>query len=428
MPAYGVLGGQWGDEGKGKIVDLLSSNVDMVVRFSGGNNAGHTVNNSLGEFKLRLIPSGIFWPRVIPVIGNGVVVDPEQLINELTEIESSHVDTSKLIISDHAHVVMPYHILLDQLEEQSKGNDAIGTTGRGIGPAYMDKAGRVGIRVGDLVAPDYLKLRLSSVLRQKNEVLTKIYGAEPINFDDLYEQCIDFGNRLRSNIASSQNVIFTALAEGKKVLLEGAQGALLDLDHGTYPYVTSSSPMMGGAVIGSGVPPSQVAETIGVFKAYSTRVGAGPMITELHDSVGNEIRNLAWEYGTVTGRPRRVGWFDGIAAKYSSQMNGYSSCVLTRLDVLDELPEVKICTGYLIDGKEVDFFPASYSDLEKAKPILKTMAGWSKPTAGASSYEALPAEAKDYISEIENLIGAPIDLISTGPHRDESIIRRNIIG
>ena len=427
MPAYGVLGGQWGDEGKGKIVDLLSGDVDMVVRFSGGNNAGHTVNNSFGEFKLRLIPSGIFWPEVIPVIGNGVVVDPEQLINELTEIEKSDIDTSKLVISDHAHIVMPYHILLDQLEEQSKGTDAIGTTGRGIGPAYMDKAARTGIRTGDLLAPEYLKLRLSSALRQKNEILTKIYDADPIEFDGLFEQCIQFGNRLRSNIASSQHIIFSALAKGQNVLLEGAQGALLDLDHGTYPYVTSSSPMMGGAVSGSGVPPREIAGTIGVFKAYSTRVGAGPMVTELQDSIGDEIRNLAWEYGTVTGRPRRVGWFDGIAAKYSAQMNGYTSCVLTRLDVLDGLPEVKICTRYMVDGKEVDFFPASYTDLEKAQPVFTALPGWTKPTAGVNSYDSLPIEAKNYINEIESLIGAPIDLISTGPHRDESITLKKII-
>ena len=427
MPAYGVLGGQWGDEGKGKIVDLLSGDVDMVVRFSGGNNAGHTVNNSFGEFKLRLIPSGIFWPEVVPVIGNGVVVDPEQLINELTEIEKSGIDTSKLVISDHAHIVMPYHVRLDQLEEQSKGTDAIGTTGRGIGPAYMDKAARTGIRTGDLLAPEYLALRLSSVLRQKNEILTKIYDADPIEFDDLFEQCIQFGNRLRSNIASSQHIIFSALAKGQNVLLEGAQGALLDIDHGTYPYVTSSSPMMGGAVSGSGVPPREIAGTIGVFKAYSTRVGAGPMVTELQDTIGDEIRNLAWEYGTVTGRPRRVGWFDGIAAKYSAQMNGYTSCVLTRLDVLDGLPEVKICTSYMVDGKEVDFFPASYTDLEKAEPVLTALPGWTKPTAGANSYDSLPIEAKNYIRKIESLIGAPIDLISTGPHRDESITLKKII-
>jgi adenylosuccinate synthase len=426
VPAYGVLGAQWGDEGKGKIVDFLCERAAMVVRFSGGNNAGHTVINSKGEFKLHLVPSGVFWDHLIPVIGNGVVVDPAQLIEEIDELESRDVDTSRLILSDHAHVVMPYHVRLDQLEEIARGDNAIGTTGRGIGPAYMDKAARVGIRIGDLLDEDYLARRLEPVLKQKNDVLTKLYDSEPIAFDELYAACLEHGARLRPYVGSAELAVANALSRDERVVLEGAQGALLDLDHGTYPYVTSSSPMIGGALIGAGIPPRDIAGNIGVFKAYSTRVGAGPMVSELDNEVGQSIRDRAWEYGTTTGRPRRVGWFDGVAARYSALINGYSACVLTRLDVLDGIPP-RICVAYELDGKRVEEFPSSPRDLERCKPILEDIPGWSLPTAGVTNYEQLPTEAKAYVGRLEQLIGAPIDLISTGPQREESITVRPII-
>ncbi len=427
MPAYGILGAQWGDEGKGKIVDFLSERASMVVRFSGGNNAGHTVINGKGEFKLHLVPSGVFWDHLTPVIGNGVVVDPAQLIEEIDDLESRGVDTSRLILSDHAHVVMPYHVRLDQLEEIARGDNAIGTTGRGIGPAYMDKAARIGLRVGDLLDEAYLARRLEPVLKQKNDVLTKLYDSEPIEFDSLYAMCLEHGARLRPYVGSAELAVANALAGGERVILEGAQGALLDLDHGTYPYVTSSSPMIGGALIGAGIPPRELAGSVGVFKAYSTRVGAGPMISELDDEVGQSIRDRAWEYGTTTGRPRRVGWFDGVAARYSTSLNGYSACVLTRLDVLDGISPVRICVAYELDGKRIEEFPSAPEDLERCKPVLEDVPGWTLPTAGVTQYEQLPAEAKSYVSRLEQFIGATIDLISTGPQREESITVRPII-
>ena len=322
MPAYGVIGAQWGDEGKGKIIDVLASEADLVVRFSGGNNAGHTVINEQGEFKLHLVPAGIFWPNSWCVIGNGVVLDPEAFLGELDGLAERGLDTSRLSISDRAHVVMPYHVLLDQLEEKARGENAIGTTGKGIGPAYVDKTARAGIRVGDLLDQKYLAMRLEAVLSQKNALLTKVYGVEPLDLNVLLKQALYFGERLRQYIAPVEEYVAKALESNKKVLLEGAQGTLLDLDHGGYPYVTSSSSSIGGASTGLGIPPRHVQSVTGVFKAYSTRVGAGPMVSELFDEVAERIREKAWEYGTTTGRPRRCGWFDAVAARYSANING----------------------------------------------------------------------------------------------------------
>ena len=428
MPAYGVLGAQWGDEGKGKIVDYLSERAAMVVRFSGGNNAGHTVINDQGEFKLHLVPSGVFWPHVTPVIGAGVVVDPAMLLEELDELTAREVDASRLLLSDHAHVVMPYHVQIDHLEEVARGDSAIGTTGRGIGPAYVDKAARVGIRVGDLLDEGYLAKRLEAVVARKNEMLTKVYGVDPIDVDALFAQCLELGSRLRRYVGSAELAVGEALAGGAHVVLEGAQGTMLDLDHGTYPYVTSSSPMIGGALTGIGIAPREIKGIVGVFKAYSTRVGAGPMVTELDDSVAHEIRERAWEYGTTTGRPRRVGWFDGVAAAYSVVMNGYTSSVLTRLDVLDGISPVKVCVAYELDGKTITAFPSSPGALERCTPVLEELPGWSTPTAGATRADQLPKEALAYVHRLEQLIGGPIDLISTGPRRKESIPVRPIIG
>lgn len=427
MPAYGIVGAQWGDEGKGKVVDFLSESADMVVRYSGGSNAGHTVINEKGEFALHLVPSGIFRPHVEAVIGSGVVVDADTLLGELDGLHDKGVDTSRLLISDHAHVVMPYHVMLDQLEEQARGAKAIGTTGRGIGPAYVDKVARVGIRFGDLLDEAYLRGRLESVLAQKNRLLRLVYEAEPIDFDWLYNQAIDWGLKLGKHVASVEHRISEALANGAKVVLEGAQGAMLDLDHGTYPYVTSSSVSIGGACTGLGIPPREIEGIIGVFKAYSTRVGAGPMTTELHDDMAHKIRELAWEYGTTTGRPRRVGWFDGVAGRYSATINGYTSIVLTRLDVLDGIDPVKVCVAYEADGQLLTHFPSQPGLLERATPVWEELPGWTAPTAGTTDLAHLPPEARAYVNRIEELIGCPIDLISTGPKREESITVRPMI-
>jgi adenylosuccinate synthase len=427
LPAFGIIGAQWGDEGKGKIVDFLAEKADMVVRFSGGNNAGHTVINDKGEFALHLVPSGIFSKDVDAVIGPGVVVDPAGLIEELDNLNERGVDTSRLLISDHAHVVMPYHVQLDQLEEAARGESAIGTTGRGIGPAYVDKTSRVGIRIGDLLDEDYLGTRLSAVVAQKNNMLTKLYGAEPIDEKKLYAQCLEWGVRLRPYISSVEQRISQALSSGERIVLEGAQGAMLDLDHGTYPYVTSSSVSIGGACTGLGIPPREIQGIIGIFKAYCSRVGAGPFTTELDDAVGDNIREIAQEYGTTTGRPRRVGWFDAVAARYSTAINGFTSAVLTRLDVLDGMPSVKICVAYDVDGHRTEDFPSQHGALEHATPIWEEVPGWTAPTYGATKLEQLPPEALAYVKRIEELIGCPIDLISTGPKRGESITVRAIV-
>jgi adenylosuccinate synthase len=427
LPAYGIIGAQWGDEGKGKVVDFLAERADFVVRFSGGNNAGHTVINDKGEFALHLVPAGIFWPHCTAVIGPGVVIDPGALLEEIDILESRGVDTSGLLISDHAHVVMPYHVQLDQLEEAARGNAAIGTTGRGIGPAYVDKTARAGIRIGDLLDPEYLKERLTSVVGAKNQILTKVYGAEPIDLDSLYSQCIEYGAELERYVTSVEQRVGDALGRGERIVLEGAQGALLDIDHGTYPFVTSSSVTIGGACTGLGIPPQHIASIIGIYKAYSTRVGSGPMTSELDNEIGEHIREVAQEYGATTGRARRVGWFDGPAAAHTAAINGFTSAVLTRLDVLDGMPSVQICVAYEADGKRYDRFPSLPGLLSRATPVLEEMPGWTTPTKGVTQLDQLPAEARAYVDRIQEIIGCPIDLISTGPKRHESITVRPIV-
>ena len=417
MPAYAVIGGQWGDEGKGKVVDYLAQRADMVARFSGGNNAGHTVINELGEFKLHLVPAGIFWPQVTCIIGNGVVVDVDVLLGEMDELRGRGVDVSRLRVSDRAHLIMPYHTLLDALEEGARGQGALGTTGRGVGPAYVDKVARIGIRVGDLLDLERLYPRLEYVVRQKNALLTKVYEQPPLVLEEVFERCSDWAARLAPFISQVEYAVQKALHEGKRVLLEGAQGSLLDLDYGTYPYVTSSHPTVGGAAIGLGVSPRHIQEIAGVFKAYTTRVGSGPLPTELNDSVGEQIRNIAREYGATTGRPRRCGWFDGVAAHYSATVNDFTSVILTRLDVLDNFPSVKVCVAYEVDGKRTDQFPSDVSVLERCRPVYKEMPGWHQPTAGATRLEDLPEEALAYVRLLEEVIGCPMSFISTGPHR-----------
>ena len=421
MPAYAVIGGQWGDEGKGKIIDYLAGNVDSVVRYAGGNNAGHTVVNDKGTFQLHLVPSGICWSEVDGIIGNGVVVDPDVLIGEMDELASRGIDTTRLYVSERAHVIMPYHVALDFLEEQARGDDAIGTTGRGIGPAYVDKAGRSGIRVGDLLDWDALVPRLKSVLKQKNAFITKIYGGEALPLEDVLAKCRTWAEQLRPYTRPTEQIVQDTLAQGKRVLLEGAQGTLLDLDHGSYPYVTSSSPSIGGACTGLGLNPQAISGVLGVFKAYSTRVGGGPMPSEIAGDEAEKIRKIAQEYGTTTGRPRRIGWFDGVAAKYSQLVNGFTGLVLTRLDILDGFETVKVCVGYTANGITIDRFPANTSLLAQCEPVYQELPGWDQPTASATQLEQLPDNALAYVHRIEELVGCGVQIISTGPSRHETI-------
>ena len=421
MPAYAVIGGQWGDEGKGKVIDYLAGNVDSVVRYAGGNNAGHTVVNEKGTFQLHLVPSGICWPDVYGIIGNGVVVDPDVLVNELAEIGARGIDTSKLVISERAHVIMPYHVVLDALEEEARGDAAIGTTGRGIGPAYMDKTGRMGIRIGDLLDWEALVPMVTQVLEHKNALITKVYGGKALALDDVLAKCRIWADHMAPYAMATEQLVQDLLGQNKRVLLEGAQGTLLDIDHGSYPYVTSSSPSIGGACTGLGLNPQAIKGVLGVFKAYSTRVGSGPMPSEITDDEAEEIREKAQEFGVTTGRARRIGWFDGVAAKYSQLINGFTGIVLTRLDILDEFDSVKVCVGYEVSGERLDRFPANTGLLARCKPVFEEMPGWDKPTASATELSQLPENALAYVHKIEELVGCPAQIISTGPSRAETI-------
>ena len=427
MPAFAVIGAQWGDEGKGKVVDYLSERVSAVVRYAGGNNAGHTVVNDRGEFQLHLVPSGICWPDVYGLIGNGVVVDPDSLLAEIAELADRGMDTDKLCISDRAHVIMPYHVLLDALEEKARGDSAIGTTGRGIGPAYMDKTARMGIRVGDLLDPESLHPHLQQTLAIKNRLITAVYDGEALDADEVMEKALEWGNRLRPYVHPTEQLVQDLLDAGSNILLEGAQGTLLDLDHGSYPYVTSSSPSIGGACTGLGLNPQAIKGVLGVYKAYSTRVGGGPMPTEVFGEAADAWRDMANEFGVTTGRARRVGWFDAVAGRYSQQVNGLTGMVVTRLDILDGFPSVKICAGYRIDGQDVKRYPSDTRLLEQCVPVYEEMAGWDEPTAGVTSLEQLPENARAYVNRIEELVGCPVQIISTGPSRDETILVQPVI-
>ena len=427
MPAYAVIGGQWGDEGKGKVVDYLAETVQAVVRFGGGNNAGHTVVNSRGKFQLHLVPSGICWPEIDSIIGNGVVVDPDGLLVELEDLSARGIDTNRVLVSERAHVIMPYHVVLDSLEEEARGSEAIGTTGRGIGPAYVDKAGRGGIRVGDLLELEDLMPRLEQTLAFKNALMTKVYGGEPMSLDEVLAKCSAWASALRPYVGPAEQTVQDLLARDNVILLEGAQGTLLDIDHGSYPYVTSSSPTIGGAITGLGLNPQSIAGVVGVYKAYCTRVGGGPMPSEMHGEVADELREKAEEYGTTTGRPRRLGWFDAVAGKYSRLVNGFTGMVLTRLDILDGSTSVKICVGYRADGREVDRFPVNTSFLDRCQPIYEEFPGWDQPTAGATNLSQLPQNATAYVRRIEELVGCKVQIISTGPSREETILVEPVI-
>ena len=427
MPVVAIIGAQWGDEGKGKVVDMLAEKASMVVRFSGGPNAGHTICNSYGKFSLHLVPSGIFYPHTVCLIGNGVVVSPSVLLGELENLQKQGVDTSRLFISSRAHLIMPYHTLLDELEEAAKGSKALGTTKSGVGPAYMDKVARLGIRAGDLLDRDSLLHRLRFVLEQKNVVLTKVYGASPLSLEEVYSQYCQYAERLTPFIRETEPMVKQALERKEPILLEGAQGTLLDIDFGTYPYVTSSSPTAGGAFTGLGLSPTKLECILGVYKAYTTRVGGGPMPTELSDETGESIREIAHEYGATTGRPRRCGWFDGVIARFSASINGFSGVAITRLDVLDTFASIKICTSYKLNGDIIDQFPSSSAVLERCQPVYEELPGWQSPTNNLRRFEDLPQLAQSYVKRLEELIACPINIVSVGPKREQTITVRPIL-
>jgi adenylosuccinate synthase len=426
MPVVAVIGAQWGDEGKGRMVDMLSAKAKYVVRFSGGDNAGHRVVNPHGEFRLRLTPSGIFYPGVISIIGNGVVINPAVLKEEVDGLNARGIDTSGLRISDRAHLIMPYHIVLEGLEEKALGNKAIGTTLRGIGPAFADKTARNGIRAGDILDMTVFRERLATVLEQKNKILIGVYGERPLSLDEIFRQYRAYADRWAPFIGDTSTLLAEAVACDENILLEGAQGVLLDPDFGTYPFVTSSSPTAANACLGSGIAPGQLSQVLGIFKAYQTRVGAGPMPTELNDEVAETIRERGREFGTVSGRPRRCGWFDAVAARLSVRVNGLNAAAITRLDILDTLPQLKIGTAYQLDGRTVKDFPASITVLEKCHPIYEEMPGWNKPLGDIRLFKDLPVNARKYIKRLEELIGCPVILISVGQHRDQTIVRKSI--
>ncbi len=417
-----VIGAQWGDEGKGKITDLLSRSADIVVRYQGGVNAGHTIVVEDKILKLHLIPSGILYPEKICLIGSGTVVDPKVLIKEIDMLIENDIDISGLQIASTAHVTMPYHRLIDQAMEEQRGVKKIGTTGRGIGPTYSDKAQRNGIRVIDLLDNAKLKERLKIPLNQKNDVLTKIYGKKPLDELEILNEYLKYGNRLKEHIVDCTRTIHKASRNKKNILFEGAQGTLLDLDHGTYPYVTSSNPVSGGACIGAGVGPTLIDRVIGVAKAYTTRVGEGPFPTELQGRINDQLCDRGGEYGTTTGRRRRCGWFDGIIGKYAVQVNGLDCLAITKLDVLDELEEIKVCVAYELEGKRIDYFPCSADDFSKCKPIFKTLPGWKTSTAHCRKLEDLPESAMSYLRFLAELMEVPIAIVSLGANRDQTIV------
>jgi adenylosuccinate synthase len=427
MAVVAVIGAQWGDEGKGKIVDELSMSAHAVVRYQGGSNAGHRVVHENREFSFRLVPSGILYPNIACIIGNGVVVDPKGLIQEMEELQKAGIDLSRLYISERAHVVMPYHFLLDRLEEEALGADKIGSTQRGISPAYVDKHARTGIRMADLLDVDTFRSKLSTILQQKNRMITQIYGQPPLSLEEIHGEYFGYGQRLRSHIADTQAMLHDLLFEHKTILLEGAQGALLDIDFGTYPFVTSSSTMASNASSGAGLPPRSIDRVIGVYKAYITRVGSGPMPTELFDADGQELRDRGHEYGTNTGRERRCGWFDAVAGRFVAQLNGLDAAVITKLDVLDTFPTLKICTSYNLRGKTIHSLPANLSDLASCEPVYEEVPGWQSSTTGIRTYEELPENAKKYIKRLEELLETPVAIISVSPQRGQTIQVQDIL-
>ena len=428
MSSVVVVGTQWGDEGKGKITDFLSENAEVIARYQGGDNAGHTIVIEGTKYKLHLIPSGIFYPEKVSVIGNGVVVNPKSLVKELAYLHDAGITTDNLRISDRAHVILPYHIKLDQLQEDSKGDNKIGTTIKGIGPAYMDKAARVGIRIADLLDKEIFAERLKINLEQKNREFTKMYEVDPVDFQDIFEEYYDYGQQIKKYVTDTSVILNDALDAGKRVLFEGAQGVMLDIDQGTYPYVTSSNPVAGGVTIGSGVGPSKISKVVGVCKAYTSRVGDGPFPTELNDGIGHQIREVGHEYGTTTGRPRRVGWFDSVVMRHSRRVSGLTNLSLNSIDVLTGLDEVKICVAYDLDGERIDYYPASLETLQRCTPIYETLPGWSEDITGVRHLDDLPETAKNYVRRVSELVGVKISTFSVGPGRDQTNVLESVWG
>lgn len=424
MPATVIMGGQWGDEGKGKLTDALAAQATMVVRANGGSNAGHTVQTHQGTFKLHLVPSGILNDDVLCVIGAGVVIELGTLVGELDQLMNRGIDVSNLRISDRAHLVLPYHPALDRLEERRREGEEIGTTLRGNGPAYADKVSRHGLRICDLTDASLLRRKLAIELDSKNHLITSVYGESPLDFDELYRDLIQWGERIRPYIAPTEVLVQDALADGQQILVECAQGAMLDIDYGTYPYVTSSSPTAAGACQGAGVAPKQVERVLGVYKAYSTRVGAGPMPTELLDETGELIRRRGKEYGTTTGRPRRTGWFDGVAARQTSRLNGVTEVAVTLLDVLDAFDDIKLCTGYRLPSGELHHVPALLERLADAEAVWEACEGWNEDTSSARAYDDLPNAARAYLGRLEAQLGAPVRYVGVGPAREQLIDRK----
>ena len=427
MPALVLLGAQWGDEGKGKATDLLGDRVDYVVRYQGGNNAGHTVVIGDQKYALHLLPSGILSPNCVPVIGNGVVIDPAVLLQEIQGLNERGIDTSKLLISLNAHLITPYHRTIDKVTERFLGKAKIGTTGRGIGPAYADKINRIGIRVQDLFDPSILRQKLEAALRDKNQVLIKVFNRNGINVDDVLAEYLNYAEILRPYVADTALLLNKALESGKTVLLEGSQGTLLDVDHGTYPYVTSSNPTSGGACTGSGIGPTKIDRVIGILKAYTTRVGSGPFPTELFDEDGEALRRIGGEVGVTTGRNRRCGWFDAPIARYATRVNGLTDFFLTKLDVLTGWEKIPVCVAYEVDGKRVEEVPASQSDFHHAKPIYEYLDGWKEDISKCKKFEELPTNAQKYVKYLEKISGAPMSAIGVGPGRDQTIVVKDFI-
>jgi len=424
-----IIGAQWGDEGKGKVVDLLADRFDIVSRYQGGHNAGHSVYVGDKAFVLRLLPSGIIHPDKTCVLGNGMVIDPKAFFEEVDQIQEKGISVTadRLKVSSRAHLIMPYHRALDHTSEERLGNEKIGTTLRGIGPAYEDKAGRRGIRVSDALSPEVLKLRVERNLEEANRIIV-LFGQQPLRADDILEEISPLVERLRPFVCETSHFLAGARKAKKKILLEGAQATLLDVDHGTYPYVTSSNPTAGGASVGAGIPPHHITGVLGIVRTYATRVGEGPFPTEMLDAeeaTANLIRERGNEYGSVTRRPRRCGWFDAVSTRYAAELNGFDSVALTKLDVLDTLEEIKVCIGYEINGERIDTFPAVSSDLRLIKPVYETLPGWMSDTLGVTAYEKLPDNARAYVEFLSAQIGVEIGLISTGPERDQTIILKN---
>jgi adenylosuccinate synthase len=425
MPAIVIVGAQWGDEGKGKATDLLGDDVDYVVRYQGGNNAGHTVVIGEESYALHLLPSGILSRNAVPVIGNGVVIDPAVLIEEIDGLEGRGVSCDRLLISANAHLIMPHHIALDKVTERHLGSSRIGTTGRGIGPTYSDKAARMGIRMQDLFDPGILRQKLELALREKNQVLTKVYNRRTIDADVVAREYLAYGERLGRHIADTGLILNQALDQDKVVLLEGAQATLLDVDHGTYPFVTSSSPTAGGACAGSGLGPTRIDRVIGILKAYTTRVGAGPFPTELTDAQGEWLRTTGGEYGVTTGRARRTGWFDAVIARYATRVNGITDYFLTKLDVLSGLEQVPVCVGYEVNGRRQDEMPMTQTEFHHATPVYEYLDGWGEDISRAKDLADLPAAARAYLAALESMIGAPISAVGVGPRRDQTLQLRS---